>query len=1194
MRFIEHGPDIPDSLLDSVAEGTVVFLCGAGVSKSAGLPLFKGLVEKVYELLGEPFEGEPDEPEEKRAFTAGEYDRVLRALEKRIRRPGSLSSRVREKVAQILKPTGRPLNNHLALLKLSRDIEGRPRLVTTNFDTLFERAWPAPLPSHAGPAMPAPGTPRDHGVLHLHGRIGDEDLGLVETDLILTSADFGDAYLRAGWASRYIDERRRLHSLVLVGYQAEDVAMRLLLDAVDADRARFPEIKDVYAFEQRYERADQWKVKGVTPIVYGPKHDELYRTLELWAEYAERPLEFARARLSEILRSDPETAPDLDRQQVAFFVRRHARGNLLAELNPSFLWAKAFQEAGLFSPRTETLRADDWIARRLDDADAITACVDGTLKVDESLARRLETVITQRSLDLPAPFVKAWLVIIRFARTQADVVDWLNLSSRLERGYRGRDVQRGIARTLRPRLRLAKPWRSSLDPVQCRTIKRLADLVKVEMQPNKWPDAERVLLIWPKDANDDEDYSLLHLLTHELTEALHDAAEAERIRADYDQTDENVRSVSKHGQDEHSDGFYPIVRVIADLWERLAQKNGSLARRLVTDWRGAEFRLLRQLALHAFHNEIFSGDEAAELLLAIEDADLWASGARREATKLLAERWTQFSGGERAKLENRLCEGPCSSVFPKDFSKTDIAELSERKRFVMLSRVVNAGGSLGERGTSELEHIRRQHPGWRADTEDLSDFDAWFGEFRELTNDRDISELNAIPEKDLVEKALNLEREDPIHHRQMWSSVCRAEPERAYKALQAQADRGQWNFQAWSDWLFREQPISSRLSVETAQSLLQMPQEEFESLIQSIGSWLAQTRLILAPKGDIYWRLWDRIALALAGQPHGERDADERKDIVSSAINSAPGYLAEILLYSLNDGKPRAGAGFPRNLAERFNALVANHNTLGLLARLVFVKNLSYLHYVHQDWVINELLPRFRWEHKEAPAMWAARAYDNFGSTELFDALKEPFLELLLRDDVDRDVKRNMTERLVIAAIASLKPGEKPLIELPAVRRVLRRADALVRRTAASRLWREMDRGDYPERGKKWRELIGLVFDAIWPPDVDLRDAESSQNLVRLALAAGDALDAAADTVLPYLVEDQKSIETFYFAHDEEDRHLMTQHGDSIIKLLDAVIGNNIHPHYSTFLKEILNRLAPSNNIDHTRRYARLVSLTDQ
>src|SRR3546814_14065092 len=99
--------------------------------------------------------------------------------------------------------------------------------------------------------MPKPGSPRESGILHLHGRIGDLALGLAESDLTLTSADFGDAYLRDGWASQYVEDRMRLSSLVLVGYAAEDAALRLLLETLDADRERFRDLKEVYAIEKQ-------------------------------------------------------------------------------------------------------------------------------------------------------------------------------------------------------------------------------------------------------------------------------------------------------------------------------------------------------------------------------------------------------------------------------------------------------------------------------------------------------------------------------------------------------------------------------------------------------------------------------------------------------------------------------------------------------------------------------------------------------------------------------------------------------------------------------------------------------------------------------------------------------------------------------------------------------------------------------
>jgi NAD-dependent SIR2 family protein deacetylase len=85
---------------------------------------------------------------------------------------------IRAAVRSVLAPPdGADLSNHLALLELSRDAEGRNRILATNFDTLFERAWydkhQSAIATHAGMAMPQPKVAACTGVLHLHGRLAD-------------------------------------------------------------------------------------------------------------------------------------------------------------------------------------------------------------------------------------------------------------------------------------------------------------------------------------------------------------------------------------------------------------------------------------------------------------------------------------------------------------------------------------------------------------------------------------------------------------------------------------------------------------------------------------------------------------------------------------------------------------------------------------------------------------------------------------------------------------------------------------------------------------------------------------------------------------------------------------------------------------------------------------------------------------
>jgi len=90
-----------------------------------------------------------------------------------------MHERVRAAVRRALAPPERAdLSSHLTLLELSRDREGQTRVVTTNFDTLFERAWfeqrGTAISSHANSAMPQPMVSGFRGVLHLHGRLADK------------------------------------------------------------------------------------------------------------------------------------------------------------------------------------------------------------------------------------------------------------------------------------------------------------------------------------------------------------------------------------------------------------------------------------------------------------------------------------------------------------------------------------------------------------------------------------------------------------------------------------------------------------------------------------------------------------------------------------------------------------------------------------------------------------------------------------------------------------------------------------------------------------------------------------------------------------------------------------------------------------------------------------------------------------
>ena len=133
MQFVKNGPDIPEWLLEAHEEGRVVFFCGAGISYPAGLPGFKGLVDELYDR----FAPVPD-AEQEAARKGGQLDTAIALLEEK--HPGG-RGQVREELNKILRPKKTDRNataTHRALLTLSENREGQRRLITTNFDRLFQ------------------------------------------------------------------------------------------------------------------------------------------------------------------------------------------------------------------------------------------------------------------------------------------------------------------------------------------------------------------------------------------------------------------------------------------------------------------------------------------------------------------------------------------------------------------------------------------------------------------------------------------------------------------------------------------------------------------------------------------------------------------------------------------------------------------------------------------------------------------------------------------------------------------------------------------------------------------------------------------------------------------------------------------------------------------------------------------------
>ena len=352
MQFIKDGPDVPDSLLEAHEEGRVVFFCGAGISYPAGLMGFRGLVDQLFEALGQT----PD-PEQKKAICDKQFDKAIGLLEERHvgRRDG-----VRLKIKEILSTdTNSNHDTHSALLTLAKTRNNTLRLITTNFDRLFEHAindQGGHIKGFTAPFLPIPKLHWD-GLVYLHGRLPENNDQSDLNNLVITSGDFGNAYLMEGWAARFVCELFRNFTVVFVGYSIEDPVLRYMVDALAANKQQGEDTLEMFAFcsfksGKKEESAREWQAKNVTPILYLEENNHvfLHETFHKWAETYRDGIWGKERIVNEIahLRPDNSTKSDdyVSRLIWALSDPSGHPARKFAELEPvpSLEWLKYFSE----------------------------------------------------------------------------------------------------------------------------------------------------------------------------------------------------------------------------------------------------------------------------------------------------------------------------------------------------------------------------------------------------------------------------------------------------------------------------------------------------------------------------------------------------------------------------------------------------------------------------------------------------------------------------------------------------------------------------------------------------------------------------------------------------------------------------------------------------------------------------------
>ncbi len=335
MRFHPDGPSIPDILLERCDAGRVVFLCGAGVSVPSGMPNFVDLTRYVTEFFDPPADSEimaafrPWLVDQSAANAP--LDQIFNLLHLEYGKD-EVNALVTERLSVPLETTdfGR---EHGLIKRISSSQGGVPQIVTTNFDRLFEVGPEREdLVWHMPPAFPDLNFgSKIEGITYLHGRLVDATSE--SHPYVLSSADFGRAYLSEGWATNFIRHLLQRYTVVLVGYQAEDPPIKYLLQGLNHDgqydRSR------LYAFDRGLpeEIESKWRDRGVTAIAYSD-HSDLWNSMEAWADRADDPRRWRASIIAKSLQDPKDLAPH-ERGQVAHVLRTVQGARSFSEADPA-------------------------------------------------------------------------------------------------------------------------------------------------------------------------------------------------------------------------------------------------------------------------------------------------------------------------------------------------------------------------------------------------------------------------------------------------------------------------------------------------------------------------------------------------------------------------------------------------------------------------------------------------------------------------------------------------------------------------------------------------------------------------------------------------------------------------------------------------------------------------------------------
>lgn len=920
MRFHSDGPAIPDVLLERADAGRVVFLCGAGVSLPSGMPSFIGLTRYVIEFF--------DPPEDSEIMLAFQpwltdptganvpLDQIFNLLHQEYGKE-EVNALVTERLSVPL-ASDQVGCEHNLIKRISSNQAGVPQIVTTNFDLLFEIGTQQ-VTYHVPPAFPDLnfGTTIE-GITYLHGRLANARSA--HHPYVLSSADFGRAYLAEGWATNFIRSLLSRYTVVLVGYQAEDPPVKYLLQGLNHD-GQFDRTR-LYAFDRGLpeEIEAKWRDRGVTAIAY-VDHAHLWRTMEAWANRADDPRGW-RASVIAATRQDPKEMAPHERGQVAHVLRTVQGAKLFSEMDPqphpewvcvldaylrSAKQTRGYGEnSETFNPkmaygldddleeisdedRRQGVSNDNLLVWRPGDNNPHAFHRLGGREADgfEATPVRLGHLINWISKSVDSPVMAWWTIRQNGLHPRLiQQIEWRIRDSK-DLHQRARHIWNLVLEHHRdPRNR---EWNGDWFDLKNRlategwTASALRDLrqvvsPRVGIRPSLGLGNSKPPTVAWNDIrlNDIGQFEVKFIERHGEALEVPDTA----LISVFDILEDQLIVASGLLQDIETIYFptpscYPerevdggekiaeaadAMKVLIQLFDRIANLQPALANARATNWQETDRYFFRKLKLYAFaKTNVFDANDVAKAVLSFDNEIFWDIDIVRELLFLLVDRWAEFSNHNRERLTELILAGPDQL---SHWSNEEYAGV--RKKFAArYGRYLELKGcALSADHRARLANIIRGIPRWNDGwaTSTVTQRGSHVGWVR---TDETPDALLHVPVNEIVPRAKEeLNREfGSFTQKRSFTGLVKVRPRAALSALTVAAKTGEYPSAFWSS-MINDLPedISPRLRRVFLHKLARLPHTVIAELRHTLGRWLEQ-RLgsVLDFDNDLGWHVYDHI-----------------------------------------------------------------------------------------------------------------------------------------------------------------------------------------------------------------------------------------------------------------------------------------------------------------------------------------------